>query len=217
MSESSSSDVQRERIAALNKRRKTSTSQAAQRWTRWVHVYTSMICFVVVFFFSATGLTLNHPEWTFGISPKLTKVTGTLPANWRSGNTVDWLVVAEYMRATNGLKGSVSSHDSDTSQGSISFRGPAYGADAFIDVPKGTYELTVETQGFVGYMNDLHKGRDSPSSWKWVIDISAIFLVIVSLSGLLLQLFLRKRRSTAYGVAGVGGVVTVLMMWLAAR
>jgi hypothetical protein len=43
-------------------------------------------------------------------------------------------------------------------------------------------------------MNDLHKGRDTGSTWLWVIDISSILMTIVSVTGLILLLFLKKKR-----------------------
>ena len=60
-------------------------------------------------------------------------------------------------------------------------------------------------------MNDLHKGRDASSSWSWVIDASAILLVVVSLTGLGIQLFRRKRRTRALVVAGVAGREVMLL------
>jgi hypothetical protein len=47
-----------------------------------------------------------------------------------------------------------------------------------------------------------------------VIDIIAILLIIISLSGLLLQFFLRKRRRSAYVTAGVGAVLGVILIYL---
>jgi hypothetical protein len=32
-------------------------------WSRWIHVYLSMISFISLLFFAVTGLTLNHTEW----------------------------------------------------------------------------------------------------------------------------------------------------------
>ena len=66
-------------------------------------------------------------------------------------------------------------------------------------------------------MNDLHKGRDANSTWKWVIDISAGFLVVISLTGLTMQFFLRKRRRSALIGAAVGGVVSIVLMYLTLR
>jgi hypothetical protein len=30
---------------------------------RWLHIYLSMISFVIILFFAVTGLTLNHADW----------------------------------------------------------------------------------------------------------------------------------------------------------
>jgi uncharacterized protein len=198
-------------------RRKPGRSKAkttAHRLTRTIHVYTSMVCFLVVLFFSATGLTLNHPTWTLGGNGSRATVSGTLPPDWKVGDTIDWLNTAEFLRATHGLRGHVDEHDASSTTASITFKAPGYSADAFIQVDKGTYDLTVEAQGLLGVMNDLHKGRDSSSPWKWLIDVAAIFLVVISLTGLLLQFFLRKRRFRALSVAVVGAVAAAILSWL---
>lgn len=72
-----------------------------------------MICFVVVLFFAATGITLNHPSWVFGDAGSRKTVSGTLPPNWRTGTTVDWLRVAEYLRNNDGVSGAVGDYRSD--------------------------------------------------------------------------------------------------------
>lgn len=176
-----------------------------------------MVCFLVVLFFALTGITLNHPNWTLGTSPTHTVQKGTFPTSWKSGNTVDWLRVSEHLRNTYGIKGAVGDYRNDDQQGSISFKGPGYEANAAIDMKKGSYELTVDSQGLIAVLNDLHKGRDTRSSWKWVIDVAGGFLALVSLSGLLLQFFLRKRRTRAYVTAVTGGLVLAVMTWLAVR
>jgi hypothetical protein len=113
--------------------------------------------------------------------------------------------------------GSVSDYSSNTSTGRITFKNPAYEADLSFSLTENTYELSVTQSGFVGAMNDLHKGRYSKKSWNWLIDISAGFLVLISLSGLVMQFFIRKRRTSAFIVAGVGLVATVVFMWFTLR
>lgn len=197
--------------AARRRRRSASTN----RWMRWLHVYTSMVSFVVVFFFGLTGLTLNHPSWTLGDATDRTTHEGTLPTGYRTGDTVDFLVVSEHIRDQFGVNGEVSDHGLAGDEGTISYKAPGYAADLFFSVQTGDYRLIVEQQGFVGVMNDLHKGRDAPGSWKWVIDISALLLVLVSVTGLGIQLFQRKRRTRALIVAVGGLVLAVLTAYLA--
>jgi hypothetical protein len=176
-----------------------------------------MICLFVVLFFAITGITLNHPNWMFGDHGSRVTTSGTLAAGYRDGTTVDWLQVSEFFRNTHNVKGRVSSHNVSGTEGSITFKGPGYGADAFFDTETGTYDLTIEAQGFVALMNDLHKGRDVNSSWRWVIDLAGGFLVVISASGLALQLFLRKRRKRALITAGGGVLLIVLLMVMTTR
>jgi uncharacterized protein len=176
-----------------------------------------MVCFMVVLFFSVTGLTLNHPTWSLGSAGSEITETGSLPAEWRSGETVDWLVVSEYLRAEHSLRGSVAEHEATADEATITYKGPGFAADAFIDATDGSYEITIASQGIVGVMNDLHKGRDSTSSWKWLIDVSAIVLILISFSGLVLQLFLRRRRRSAMWTVFGGTIVLAFFYYLAMR
>lgn len=187
-----------------------------QKWTRWLHVYSSMIALLVVLFFAATGITLNHPEWTFGLDPVAESFSGTLPdAAVSEDGSVDFLVVNEYLRSEYGVDGEVSDYGVDATGGSISYRGPGYGADVFFDLETGEYQLTVEQQGLIAVLNDLHKGRDTASSWNWLIDASGVFLVVIALTGLGLQLFLSKRRRVALTVAGIGTLITLTLVIVA--
>ncbi len=195
-----------------------SAKREGQKWSRLVHVYTSMIAFVVVLFFGITGLTLNHPDWTFGDAVGTSTVTGALPmATTGPAGAVEFLAISEFVRETHGVRGSVSSYGVTNGKGSIAYKKPGYLADVFFDVGTGAYEVRVEQQGWVGVLNDLHKGRDAGTSWRWLIDVSAVFLVVVSLTGLLLQLFLRKRRVAAMIVMGAGAVLVALLALLTLR
>lgn len=201
----------RERASAGRRR-----SATTNRWMRWLHVYTSMISLLIVLFFGLTGITLNHPDWTFGDDVNDSTYTGTLPDGISdSAGNVDFLTISEYMRNHYDVSGAVTDHRIDGDSGSISYNAPGYAADLTFSVSESTFTLEVHQQGFVQVMNDLHKGRDAPSSWKWVIDLSALLLVVVSLTGLGIQLFQRKRRTRALIFAGAGLLVTVVLVFVA--
>ena len=163
---------------------------------------------MVVLFFAATGVTLNHPDWLADESTH--ELTGRMPANWKSAKGVDWLVVDEYLRSTQGVHGTVSDHSADDAQASLTFKAPGYGADCFIKLSDGSYRLTVSYQGAIGVLNDLHRGRDSGRSWAWLIDVSGFFLVFLSLTGLGLLWYLKKVRLKGLLTLVVG--VTLLIM-----
>lgn len=192
--------------------------RATHRWARWLHVYASMTALVVVLFFGITGITLNHPTWTFGDEAQTTETSGVLPFSpTLDDGSVDFLSVSEFVRAEYGVAGGVDSFDVVNGVGSIAYKNAGYAADLFFDVETGAFDLSVEQQGWVAVMNDLHKGRDTGTSWKWLIDVSAGFLVLVSLTGLVMQFFLRKRRRSALVSVAVGGAVVIALVWLTLR
>ncbi|WP_201985161.1 PepSY-associated TM helix domain-containing protein [Hymenobacter rubidus] len=187
-------------------------------FSRWLHLYLSMLSFFVVLFFSVTGLTLNHADWFDGQQAE-SKRTGTMPAAWLNAPDtakIKKLEIVELLRAKYGVRGSVSDFLMEDDQCSVSFKGPGYSADAFINRQDGTFKLTELRLGLVAVLNDLHKGRDSGTGWSWMIDISAVFLVLVSISGLAMLFFLKNKRVKGVLVAIVGGIVCYLIyaLWV---
>ncbi|GAB2515483.1 PepSY-associated TM helix domain-containing protein [Spirosoma aerophilum] len=180
---------------------------------RWLHIYLSMVSFAIVLFFAVTGLTLNHVDW-FGDQSRTAERKGKLNQAWvnqADTSKIAKLAVVEFLRNTHGIKGAVDDFRIDDRQCSVSFRGPGYAADAFIERSDGAYQLTETRMGVVAVMNDLHKGRDTGSSWSWVIDIAAIFMTLVSATGLILLLFLKKRRVNGLVLAGIGALLCYLV------
>lgn len=188
------------------------------RWARLIHVYSSMIALIVILFFGLSGITLNHPDWTFGDAVSTSTATGTLPFHpVAADGIVDLLAISEFARSDLGANGSVDSYDVVNGVAGIVYKNPGYSADLFVNLDDDTYDFSVEQQGWVGVMNDLHKGRDTGTSWRWLIDLSGAFLVAVSLTGLVMQFFLRKRRRSALISATVGGVLAVILIFFAIR
>lgn len=103
----------------------------------------------------------------------------------------------------------------DGDEASLSFKAPAYSADAFFARVSGEYEVTITSDGFLVAMNELHKGRDAGGVWSFWIDLSGIFLTVVSFTGFGILLYLKKMRAAALITASVGVVVMVVLMWLA--
>jgi hypothetical protein len=184
------------------------------KYSRWLHIYVSMTSFVVVFFFAVTGWTLNHAE-RFSGRERINRVTGTLDPKLTNTATgeVARLEVVEALRKAHSIGGALADFRTDPDQVSISFKGPGYTADAIVDRPTGKYELTESRLGLVAIANDLHKGRDTGDTWKWLIDASALLLTVVSLSGLMLIYFIHKHRFAGVALLLAGGALTVLMYW----
>ena len=192
---------------------KASASRVGQRWSRLVHVYASMIAFAVVLLFAFTGFMLNHPTWTLGDDPNTSVSTGPLPVElYQDDGSLDYLTLSEFARNELGARGEVTSFGEVAGSASIVYANPGYTADLVVDVDTSTYEFTAEQQGWVAVLSDFHTGTDTGGAWSWAIDAAAIFLIVVSLSGIVLQFFLRKRRRSAYVSAGVGGLIVALLV-----
>jgi hypothetical protein len=173
---------------------------------RWLHIYLSMVSFAIVFFFAVTGLTLNHADMFQGRIHAITE-KGKMNAAWTNStdtNRIDKLHIVEYLRETHGIRAAVGDLWIDDNQIRVPFRAPGFAADAFINRDNATYELTSTSAGFVGFINDLHKGRDTGPAWPMVIDIAAVSLTLVSLTGMVLLLYLKKKRLSGLLIAALG-------------
>lgn len=183
---------------------------------RWLHIYISMLMLMLVLFFSATGLTLNHPEWFSEGKTRRTELTGKVSTDWLAPGVQDEtkvarLEVVEYLRKAHNLRGAVDEFRVDETECMISLKSAGYSADCFINRETGAYQLTTLEEGAIAVMNDLHKGRHSGKAWSGVIDFSAIFLVIISLTGMGLMFFLKRLR-TAGLLTALAGFILVLLI-----
>lgn len=181
--------------------------------SRWLHIYLSMISFVIVLFFSATGLTLNHADY-FQSKSTTTELKGNVNVTWvssKDSSKIDKLSVVEFFRNQYKVKAAVSDFRIDESEISISFKSPGYEADAFINRANGSFQLMITSQGFMGFLNDLHKGRDAGKTWLLLIDIAAILMVLISLTGLTLLLFIKRKRVAGIVLAVIG---LIIMYWM---
>ncbi len=194
---------------------------------RWLHIYLSMFGLAAVLFFSATGLTLNHPDWFYSGAERRDDTEGDLDRKWLNpespkgttssasdeGRDVAKLEIVEHLRKTHGVRGALAEFRTDEAECLVTFKGPGYAADAFIDRASGHYRLSQAYHGFVALINDLHKGRDSGPVWSVLIDVSAVVMTVISLTGLILLFYLKLRRIPGLVAIGVGTAVVVGVFW----
>lgn len=197
------------------------------KWSRWLHIYLSMVSLGAIFFFSVTGLTLNHPSWFFRESTR--SIEGNLdrkwlhidqppPNHWNEsdfGHQIDKLQVTEFLRANHRLSGRVSEFLTFSDECELTFEGPGYAATARIERETGSYKLSITSNDLVSVLNDLHKGRHTGPIWSWVIDVSAVLSAIVALSGFLLVFYLKLNRLRRIVISVVGALSLVALVIVA--
>ena len=192
---------------------------------RWLHIYLSMFGLAAVLFFGVTGLTLNHPTWFFAGTERSDQAEGRLDPGWLHADApaaqesdasggVAKLEVVEHLRTAHGIRGALAEFRVDEAECLVTFKGPGYAADAFIDRESGRYTVTQTYHGVVAVINDLHKGRDTGPFWSVVIDLSAVVMTLIALTGLVLLFYLKLRRVPGLVVALIGTIVVVAVILL---
>jgi hypothetical protein len=193
-------------------------------WMRWLHIYMSMFGLAAVMFFGVTGLTLNHPDWFLSEMTRHAEIEGTIPpallnrAGAPEGDDpslqVAKLEVVEMLRNAHRIHGALTDFQVDEVECSITFKGPGYAADVLVDRETGRYELTQSSFGLVAVLNDLHKGRDTGFAWSLLIDVSAILVTLIALTGLILLFYLKLRRVPGVVIAVVGTIAVIAVFLL---
>jgi hypothetical protein len=189
---------------------------------RWLHIYVSLLSFTALVFFGATGITLNHPDWFDANAQQVVEAEGQMSVDWvrldegQDPETLSTkLEVVEHLRSTHQLRGAVSEFRVDERECLVLFKGPGYASDAIVDRETGKYRLTTTMMGMVAIMNDLHKGRDTGGAWSIVIDVVSGMTVFVSITGLILIFYLKRKRVSGTLTAIVGTLLLIaVFLWL---
>jgi hypothetical protein len=170
-----------------------------------------MLALGAIVLFAFTGLMLNHPEW-FGLD-KVTETVaqGTLPA--RCLKPVDRLAIVEALRADYSAAGPVETFTLDEANILVVFAQPGRRTVAMIDPASGAVEVTTATRGLPGLLADLHTGHGVDGRWKWVLDATAIALLLSVISGVVVCLSLPRRRWWGLGVLAAG-IALCVVAWV---
>lgn len=159
-------------------------------WSRWLHVYLSTALLALLIFFSITGLFLNHLDW-FAHKGAYQEHEYPLPSHfstaWRGDAQPPLLEMEAWLNTEYGLS-DPRKIDIDLEFGEVAFDFPLPAGYAMATFQQETQTLLLEHQEgtLIAVLNDLHKGRHTGDSWSWVIDISAVLMILMSLTGMVI-------------------------------
>jgi hypothetical protein len=183
---------------------------------RSLHIYISMFALLLVLFFSVTGVFLNRPEWFDLDQPIPSDREGSVPTHvLETKGDQRPLAMVEYLRANLGARGQMTSFEDepDLDEIRIQFTGPGRRGEFLINKKDGKTQIHEEVSNSLSVLSDLHKGKGSGGPWKLLIDISAILLVFISLTGIILWVVLPKRRKLGIISLVAGTVVSIAIYW----
>jgi hypothetical protein len=187
------------------------------RLSRMLHAYLSAFAFLALFFFSVTGILLNHPEWFETYRPAEQKVAFVLaPADLAAAKASPdrgrALAAAAARHAS--LPGAYASADIDGREALIRLEGPKGSSDLTIDLSTGKADGRVTRPNMMALIQDLHRGKNSGAAWRWVIDLSAWLVIALSLIGYVLFFSLRFRLKTSLILTAVSLAVLIGVAWM---
>jgi hypothetical protein len=212
-------DPAAERAAAERaKAKKRAVARAAflRQTLRW-HWISAAICLVGMLLFAITGITLNHAGAIMA-KPQTVEREGELPADLRPALQAAEAAKGDLPAATRAwlardmkIKAPAGPVEWSAGEAYVAMPGPGSDAWVTIDTASGAVAYERTERGWIAYLNDLHKGRNTGPAWSWFIDIFAAGCVVFCITGLLLlQLHSRARPST-WPLVGVGLIIPLLL------
>ena len=183
-------------------------------YSRTIHIYLSMFGLLVMFLFGLTGFTVNHEAWFGATTPRVHESEGRTPVELLARH--DGLRIVEHLRSTFKIAGAMTAFDDLDDRFSVGFKEPGQIWEIEIDKATGVTRVHHEMFNFAAVINNLHRGRYAGGTWSWVIDISAIMIVMACGTGMILWLALSRRRiiGALALLLGIIGTVVIYVYWV---
>ena len=188
------------------------------RQMRQWHWISAAICLIGMLLFAVTGITLNHAghiEARPTVSERIATMPQTLldqikvlPAKGKgvmSDTVVKWV--------SDAVRVDIRGREAEFSPNEIYVALPRPGGDAWLSFDRQSgetrYELT--ERGWISYLNDLHKGRNTGFVWFLFLDAFAVACIVFCITGLVLLQLLSHARPSTWPLVGLGLVVPALI------
>ena len=209
------------------------SSNAPQRayWLKKLHEWhwiSSAICLIGMLLFAVTGFTLNHAG-QIESKPKVESRDAQLPpdpleklqqAQKQGVEAADKNAVGLPAEVDGWLaqqiKVSAKGFAVEWSEDEAYVPMPRPGGDAWlrVDLKEGSVEYEKTDRGWISYLNDLHKGRNTGGAWSLFIDVFAIGCLVFCITGLLILKMHAQRRPMTWPMVGLGLVLPALLVLL---
>jgi len=199
--------------AALNAKRSFWLKQLHQ----W-HWISAAISLVGLFLFAVTGITLNHAA-SIPATPVVSEQTVTLPAPLVERleafpeDTTDPVPDAVARWASEALSITIAGRPTETTPDEVYVALAEPGGDGWLTIDRATGESVHErtTRGWVAYLNDLHKGRNTGVVWFWFIDVFAVACIVFAVTGFGLTWLHARQRPSTWPLLGLGLLIPVVI------
>ncbi|EHJ60382.1 hypothetical protein NSU_2730 [Novosphingobium pentaromativorans US6-1] len=190
-------------------------------WLRHLHTWhwiSSAISLVGLMLFVLTGFTLNHAA-DISSQPQVVEGSANLPAEMReslSGLATEGKapLPGDLRTALSSQTGmAISDRPAELSEDEIYLAMPRPGGDAWVAIDRASGEVTWEMtdRGWISYLNDLHKGRDTGKAWRLFIDVFVLSAMVFIGTGFVLLWLHGRNRPATWPLTGLGFLVPFLL------
>ena len=190
-------------------------------WLKQLHTWhwmSSAVSLVGLLLFAITGFTLNHAA-EIEASPASIERAAQLPpallAKVKPDDAPDSKkpLPADVAKFVGEKLQMPATGDAEWSIDTVYLALPRPGGDGWISIDRETGAVTseVSSRGWIAYLNDLHKGRNSGPVWKWFIDIFVFACIVFTLTGLVLLWMHSKHRRSTWPIVAAGLAIPALL------
>jgi hypothetical protein len=188
------------------------------------HWISSALCLLAMLLFSITGITLNHAS-QIEAKPSVVNRKAVAPAPLTAQ-------LRQYAEGHDGAKAplpdaaerwldqafgiNAGGRVAEWATDEVYLPLPKAGGDAWlrIGLDDGATEYEVTDRGWISWLNDVHKGRNTGTAWNWFIDIFAVGCVLFCLTGLLILKFHAAKRPFTWPMVGMGILIPCVIALL---
>ena len=206
---------------------KTAAPNPVQRafWLKQLHQWhwiSASLSLLGMLMFSVTGITLNHAT-QIEARPRVENRKAVLPAallpelhplgeagvNAALPTAVNQWLIENWSLDMQGREAEWSPEEAYLPL-------PRPGGDAWlrIAIDSGAVEYELTRRGWISWLNDLHKGRNTGTAWSWFLDVFAGACLLFSITGLLILKFHAANRPSTWPIVGLGVLIPMVLALL---
>jgi len=196
-------------------------------WLKHLHQWhwiSSALCLLGMLLFAVTGITLNHAA-QIEAKPTITRKQATLPAplvaqlrdyaeKHDGAREALPAPVAQWLDAHWRVQ--VGGRAAEWASDEVYLPMPKAGGDTWVRVvlEDGAIEYENTDRGWISWLNDVHKGRNTGPAWNWFIDLFAVACLVFCITGLLILKFHAANRPFTWPMVGLGVLIPLVIALL---
>jgi hypothetical protein len=172
------------------------------KWSRTLHIYISLLGLALFLFFAITGIQLTHESFGLDQAAATEMAVRIPPEAAKLGQREQVLAALDSSLI-------VERFEVRDDEIEISMMRPGKRAQVRILRATGKGEMHVEQRGWVGALADLHKGAATGWVWRFLMDLTCVWIVFSSITGVMMVFALPKRKALGLISIAIGTLAAI--------